>query len=159
MWRADSFEKTLMLGKIEGRGEGDDRGCDGWMVSPTQWTWVWVSCGSWWWTGRPGLLWFMGLQRVRHEWATELNWTEDLNRAGKYFIWKFSKVNVLQKGNQGPLHKKNPTEDLVKRGGSLISSCLCPFSIAFLQRIVNRQWQCSKQWRYICSRVILFWYL
>ena len=55
-------------------GEGDDRGWDGWMASLTQWTWVWVNSGSWWWTGRPGVLQFMGLQRVRHDWATELNW-------------------------------------------------------------------------------------
>ena len=55
-------------------GEGDDRGWDGWMASPTQWTWVWVNSGSWWWTGRPGILRFMGLQGVRHDWATELNW-------------------------------------------------------------------------------------
>ena len=53
-WRTDSFEKTLLLGKIEGGGEGDDRGWDGWMASPTQWAWVWVNCRSWWWTGRPG---------------------------------------------------------------------------------------------------------
>ena len=56
-------------------GEGDDRGWDGWMASPTGWTWVWVNSGSWWWTGRPGMLWFMGSQRVGHDWATELNWT------------------------------------------------------------------------------------
>ena len=57
-------------------GEGEDRGWDGWMASPTRWTWVWVNSGSWWWTGRPGVLWFMGSQRVGHDWATELNWTE-----------------------------------------------------------------------------------
>ena len=57
-------------------GEGDDRGWDGWMASPTQWTWVWVDSWSWWWTGRPGVLLFMGSQRVRYDWATELNWTE-----------------------------------------------------------------------------------
>ena len=57
-------------------GEGDDRGWDGWMASPTQCTWVWVNSGSWWWTGRPGLLQSMGSQRVRHIWATEQNWTE-----------------------------------------------------------------------------------
>ena len=56
--------------------EGDDRGWDGWMASPTWWTWVWVNSGSWWWTGRPGVLQFMGSQRVGHDWATELNWTE-----------------------------------------------------------------------------------
>ena len=57
-------------------GEGDDRGWDGWMDSLTRWTWVWVNSGSWWWTGRPGVLRFMGLQRVGHDWATELNWTD-----------------------------------------------------------------------------------
>ena len=54
--------------------EGDDRRWDGWMASPTQWTWVWLNSVSWWWTGRPGVLQFMGLQRVGHGWATELNW-------------------------------------------------------------------------------------
>ena len=57
-------------------GEGDDRGGDGWMASLTRWTWVWVNSRCWWWTGRPGVLRFMGSQRVRHDWATELNWTE-----------------------------------------------------------------------------------
>ena len=71
MRRADSFDKTLMLGKTGG-GEGDDRGWDGWMASPTRWTWVWVDSGSWWWTGRPGVLRFMGSQRVGHDWKTEL---------------------------------------------------------------------------------------
>ena len=55
-------------------GEGDDRGWDGWMASLTRWTRIWVNSGSWWWTGRPGVLRFLGLQRVRHDWATELNW-------------------------------------------------------------------------------------
>ena len=55
-------------------GEGDDRGWDDWMVSPTQWTWVWVNSGSWWWTGRSGMLQSMGLQRVGHDWAIELNY-------------------------------------------------------------------------------------
>ena len=76
MWRADSLEKTLMLGKIGGRGEGDNRGWDGWMASPNQWTWVRVDSRSWWWTERPGVLWFMESQRVGHSWVTELNWTE-----------------------------------------------------------------------------------
>ena len=64
--------------KLKAGGEGDDRGWDGWMASPTQWTWVWVNSSSWWWTRRPGVLQFMGLQRVRHDWATELNWTANL---------------------------------------------------------------------------------
>ena len=57
-------------------GEGDNRGWDGWMASPTWGTWVWASSGCWWWTGRPGVLQSMGSQRVRQDWATELNWTE-----------------------------------------------------------------------------------
>ena len=57
-------------------GEGDDRGWDGWMASLTWWIWVWVNSGSWWWTGRPGMLQFMGSQRLGHDWATELNWTD-----------------------------------------------------------------------------------
>ena len=77
MRRADSFEKTLMLGKIEGRRRGRQRmRWDGWMASPTQWTWVWVDSASWWWTGRPGVLRFMGSQWVGHDWATDLNWSD-----------------------------------------------------------------------------------
>ena len=61
MQRTDSFEKTLMLGKIEGRRRrGQGRGWDGWMASRTQWAWVWISFGSWWWTGKPGVLQSMG---------------------------------------------------------------------------------------------------
>ena len=55
-------------------GEGDDRGWDGWMASLTQWTWVWASSGSWWWTGRPGVLQSMGSHRVRHDWVAEQLW-------------------------------------------------------------------------------------
>ena len=74
--------KSWLIGKdscwegLGAGGKGDDRGWDGWMASPTRWTWVWVNSGSWWWTGRPGVLRSMGSQRVRHDWATELNWTE-----------------------------------------------------------------------------------
>ena len=72
MRRVDSLEKALMLGGIGGRRRRDDRGWDGWMASLTRWTWVWINSGSWWWTGRPGVLWFMGSQRVGHDWATDL---------------------------------------------------------------------------------------
>ena len=57
--------------RLKAGGEGDDRGWDSCMASPTQWTWVWVSSRSWWWTRKPGMLQSMGLQRVRHDWATE----------------------------------------------------------------------------------------
>ena len=62
---------------LETGAEGDDRRWDGLMASPTRCTWVWVNSGSWWWTGRPGMLQFIGFQRVGHNWATELNWTEN----------------------------------------------------------------------------------
>ena len=78
--RIDSLAKTLMLGGIGAGEEGDDRGWDGWMASLTQWTWVWVNSGSWWWTGRPGVLRFTELQRVGHDWATELNWRQIIRR-------------------------------------------------------------------------------
>ena len=148
MWRVDSLEKSLMLGRIGGRGrrgkqgmcwlecitdsmdiglgelrelvmdreawgpaihgvtksptrlsawtelnwcwerlrarrEGDDRRWDGWVAPLTQWTWVWMDSGSWWWTGRPGMLWFMGLQRVPQDWAAGLNWTELTHSSNK----------------------------------------------------------------------------
>ena len=137
MGRADHWKRRWCWERLKAGGEGDDSGWDGWMASLTQWTWVWVNSGSWWWTGRPGVLrfmgsrrvdslektlmlgeiegrrrrrrlrmrwldgitdsmdvscvdsgrwwWtgrpgvlrFMGLQRVGHDWATELNWTDD----------------------------------------------------------------------------------
>ena len=65
------WKRPWCLERLRAGGEGDDRGWDGWMASPTRWTWVWVNFGSWWWTGRPGVLRFM-------EWDTteQLNWTE-----------------------------------------------------------------------------------
>ena len=73
MWRADSLEKTLMLGQIEGRRRRERQRIR-WLDGITD-LWVWVNSGSWWWTGRPGILQSMGSQRVGHNWATELNWT------------------------------------------------------------------------------------
>ena len=76
MWTTDSFEKTLMLGKIEGRRR---RGWQRmrWMDGITDsMTWVWGISGGWWWTGRPGVLQSMGSKRVRHDWATDLSWIE-----------------------------------------------------------------------------------
>ena len=77
MRRTDSLERLWCWERLKA-GEGDNIGWDGWMASPTWWTWVWVNSGSWWWTGRPGVLQSMGLQRVGHDWATELNWTKDV---------------------------------------------------------------------------------
>ena len=66
-------KRPWCLERLKTGGEGDDRGWDGWMASLTRWTWVWVSSRSWWWTEKPGVLQSMGSQRVRHDWATELN--------------------------------------------------------------------------------------
>ena len=74
IWRTDSFEKTLMLRKIEGGKEGDDRGWDGWMTSLTQWTWIWASSGSWWWQG--GLACCSPWGRKESDMTERLNWTE-----------------------------------------------------------------------------------
>ena len=74
-WLFQSHWKRLWCWEGLGAGgEGDDRGWDGWMASQTRWTWVWVNSGSWWWTRRPGMLRFMGSQRVGPDWAAELNW-------------------------------------------------------------------------------------
>ena len=81
LWSPDA--KNWLIGKdpwwwerLKTGGEGDDRGWDGWMASLTRWTWVWASSGSLWWTEKARMLQSMGLQRVRHDWATELTWTE-----------------------------------------------------------------------------------
>ena len=77
--------------RLKGGGEGDDRGWDGWMASPTQWTWV--NSRSWWWTGKPAMLQSMGSQRVGHDWATELNWTES-------FVWERFPFEFKVKGTE-----------------------------------------------------------
>ena len=77
-WKRPWCWERLKVGE-----EGGNRGWDGWMASLIQWTWVWVNSESWWWIGKHGVLQFMGSQRVRHNWATELNWT------------KFKKVKCL----------------------------------------------------------------
>ena len=94
-WRADSLEKTLMLAGIGGRrkrGQQKMRWLDGITDSMAG---VWVNSGSWCWTGRPGVLRFMGSQSVRHDWATELNWTE----ASFYNLSDLPQVKYPQSGN------------------------------------------------------------
>ena len=118
MRRVDSLEKTLMLGGIGAGGEGDDRGWDGWMASPTQWTWVWVNSGSGWWTGRPGMLWFMGSQRVGHNWVTELTdllWSTECLLGQQSSVWKTREVIA-------PRDNTQPTEswELVDNSGKWI---------------------------------------
>ena len=75
LWPSDA--KNWLVGKDpEGRRWKGWQRMRCWLASPTRWRWAWVGSGSWWWTGRPGVLQFMGSQRVGHDWATELNWTE-----------------------------------------------------------------------------------
>ena len=78
IWRGTHWKRPWCWERLKAGGEGDDRGWNGWMASLTQWIWVWVDSRSWWWTGRPSMLWSIGLWRVRHDWVTELNWTEPI---------------------------------------------------------------------------------
>ena len=87
-WKRPWCWETLRAG-----GEGDSRGWDGWMASLTQRTWVWTSSKSWWWTGKPNMLHSMGLQRVGHDWATELNWVSVL-RALYFFLFKINPIHL-----------------------------------------------------------------
>ena len=136
--------------RFKAEGEGDDRGWDGWMASLTQWTWVWVNSRSWWWTERPGVLRFMGSQRVGHDWATELNWMHstftnrkslrsgciELNmRCVKisillvlltcFFIPKIFSLHIRKNGQNFSLHirkkrTKLATDDILKSAVSFI---------------------------------------
>ena len=106
-------------------GEGDVRGWDGWMASPTQWTWVWVNSGSWWWTGRPGMLRFMGLQRVRHNWATELNWTEHI----KAKIQNQISFTTAQKSETFRCKSTNHVQDLNAKNYRMFQKKYCELQI------------------------------
>ena len=89
-WKRPWCREILKVG-----GEGDNRGWDGWMSSLTQWTWVWVNSGSWWWTGRPGVLQFMWSQRVGHDLATELNWSyEELSHISSHLALTSSSMEL-----------------------------------------------------------------
>ena len=94
-------------------GEWDDRGWNGWMVSLSWWTWVWASSGSWWWTGKPGMLQSMGSQRVGQDWATEMNWMipMKLTNLGKlqseYFLKEKPQINNNRNKKWGMLDNKN----------------------------------------------------
>ena len=84
--------KTLRLGKIEGRR----RGWAGWMASPRWWTWVWASFGSWWWTGKSGVLKSMGSQRVRQDWATELKWMHSNRKRDKVYAFSLDNIQIIK---------------------------------------------------------------
>ena len=118
MQRTDYLKRPWFWERLKAGKEGYDRGWDGWMASPTQWTWVWVNSGSWWWTGRHGVLHSMGLQRVRHDWANELYWTDKYEPSVKVYykflnqedsnLWllsKWMKTLVWFLGWEDPLEK------------------------------------------------------
>ena len=136
MRRTDSFEKTLILGRIDGGRRRGWQKWGGWMISPTQWTWVWVNSGSWWWIGRPGMLLSMGSQRVGHDWATELKWTEmcqfiypiDGLCCGHYDSWSVgSDQGSLDRNQESTCH--NPDGATAAR----LSPRLCdPWQVAYL---------------------------
>ena len=104
LWPPDSKSWLIWKDPDAGKdwGQEDKQVTDGWMASPAQWTWVWVDSGSWWWTGSPGVLQFMGLQRVGHDWVTELNWTILITRRKKSGINRFL-------GREDPLEKEMAT--------------------------------------------------
>ena len=98
LWPPDDLKRPWCWERLKAGREGDDRGWDGWMALLTQWAWVWINSRSWWWTGRPGVLQFMGSQRVRHDWAAELIlvsligccWHLGCFKLFFYFLFKYS---------------------------------------------------------------------
>ena len=93
-WKRPWYWERLKAGR-----EGDDRGWNGWMASPTWWTWVWASSGSWWWTGKPCMLQSRGSQRVRHDWATELKWYRWNHTVYNLWIWAFFPHSIIPWGS------------------------------------------------------------
>ena len=152
MWRVDSLEKTLMLEGLGAGGEGDDRGWDGWMASPTWWTWVWVNSGSWWWTGRLGVLRFMGSQRVGHDWATELNWGISSCIGEKQQLWE---KWVSEKGKLFLFDNWSPYSEKKKPCGKKIS-----FFKAFAPTVLIcssiEQKQSTSIWTQLCPLLALW---
>jgi len=84
------WKRPWCWGELKAGREGDERGWDGWMALPTEWTWAWASSGTWWWTGRPGMLQSRGSQRVGHDWATEQQETQYCKLT---VLWLKNKIN------------------------------------------------------------------
>ena len=102
MWRVDSMGKTPMLQKIEGKRRRGQQRMRCWMASRTRWTWVWVNSGSWWWTGRPGVLQSMGSWTVGHGWVNNSNNHLATDpQAGDGVVWTRLTGAVRKGGGQG----------------------------------------------------------
>ena len=94
MWSLTHCERHWCWKRFKAGEEGDDRGWDGWMASPTQWIWIWVSSRSWWWTGKPGVLQSMGSQRVGHDWVTDIHITPTAYLLANYHIYAYFSIQV-----------------------------------------------------------------
>ena len=130
MRRADSFEKSLMLGLRAG-GEGDDRGRDGWMASLTWWTWVWVNSRSWWWTGRPGVLRFNGVAKIR-TWLSD--WTEMNFKIMAFLLFLSLKIwlyfwHILKNDSLWVSCWTHPIHEWVNESRSVVSNSLRPHGL------------------------------
>ena len=120
-------------------GEGDDKGWDGWMASPTRWTWVWVNSRSWWWTERPAVLQFMGLQRVRHDWATE-QWRPP--HCSCYLCWaEGGKQQTVHTAERTVLHMDFRWPVSL----TLTSLCPCDQQIRFLRELAKIKYIWKKE--------------
>ena len=107
MRRANSLEKTLMLGRLKAGGKKDNRGWDGWMASLTQWRWVWASSRRWWRTGHPGMLQSLGSQRVGHDWVTEQEYGQLLySKGSKIYDWVKTVSSIVLLKETGIVHVK-----------------------------------------------------
>ena len=136
-------------------GAGDDRGWDGWMASLTRWTRVWVNSGSWWWTGRPGVLRFIESWRVGHDWTTELNWTElkAFDKADHNKLWKILEeigipdhltclLRNLYAGQEETVRSTQGTTDWFQNGkgvhqGCILSPCLFNLYVDYIMWYVG----------------------
>ena len=137
MWKTDSLEKTWCWERLKVR-VGVDRGWDSWMASPTQWTWVWASSRSWWWTWRPGMLQFMGSQRVGHNWATELNWIIIIYYIWRSSAWIIKSINSpLTNPNLILLDKPKVSMPLLSSCGINLQLCVLTTDILITQRFNN----------------------
>ena len=119
--------------RLKAGGEGDDKGWDGWMASPTWWTWVWASSWSWWWTGKPGVLQSMGSQRVRHDWATELNCSSKTDKGNLKDICLIHHHNYCHKRLCSYFQKQKRKVPYILFQFHRITKNLCSLFFIFLQ--------------------------
>ena len=136
MWKLTHWKRPWSWERLKAGGDRDNRGWDGWVALPTQWTWVWASSRSWWWTGEPGLLQSMGVQRVGHDWVTELN----------FFGWPSLAAQLIK---NLPVMQETWVrflgwEDLLEKGKASHSSILVysiPWTVTVGSQRVRHDWE------------------